>query len=101
MKSCIQANINGYARYHHQTAQDPKTLRLTDSVLVQDKNGQSSGSASCLADTQKYDTLDWYRKWASTEGFAVIDVNFPNFLVGVDVCCPALLKESVVQIQEF
>ncbi|KAI4203927.1 MAG: hypothetical protein LQ350_001549 [Teloschistes chrysophthalmus] len=31
-----------------------------------------------------YDTLSWYREWAINEGFALIDVNFPNHHYDID-----------------
>lgn len=48
--------------YHHQTG--PETTRL--------------------ADTELNDTLNWYRQWAIKEGFAIIDVNFPNHIADTD-----------------
>ncbi|KAL9022133.1 MAG: hypothetical protein Q9185_000751 [Variospora sp. 1 TL-2023] len=48
--------------YHHQTG--PEAARLTDAEL--------------------YDTLNWYRDWAIKEGFAIIDVNFPNHIADSD-----------------
>ncbi|KAL8693098.1 MAG: hypothetical protein Q9218_002022, partial [Villophora microphyllina] len=50
--------------YHHQTGGDPSTTRLADAEL--------------------YDTLSWYREWAINEGFAIIDVNFPNHIADAD-----------------
>ncbi|KAI4140169.1 MAG: hypothetical protein LQ341_003942, partial [Variospora aurantia] len=51
------------ATYHHQTG--PEAARLADAEL--------------------YDTLNWYRDWAIKEGFAIIDVNFPNHIADSDV----------------
>ncbi|KAL8996148.1 MAG: hypothetical protein Q9188_006635 [Gyalolechia gomerana] len=48
--------------YHHQTG--PEMTRL--------------------ADTELNDTLNWYRQWAFKEGFAIIDVNFPNHVADID-----------------
>ncbi|KAL8729225.1 MAG: hypothetical protein Q9166_004846 [cf. Caloplaca sp. 2 TL-2023] len=50
--------------YHHQTGQGPNIRRLADAEL--------------------YDTLTWYREWAIKEGFAIIDVNFPNHIADAD-----------------
>ncbi|KAL8717853.1 MAG: hypothetical protein Q9225_004939 [Loekoesia sp. 1 TL-2023] len=41
-----------------------------------------------LADAELNDTLNWYREWAINEGFAIIDVNFPNHVAEADVCPP-------------
>ncbi|KAL8933811.1 MAG: hypothetical protein Q9211_005572, partial [Gyalolechia sp. 1 TL-2023] len=48
--------------YHHQTG--PEMTRLED--------------------TELNDTLNWYRQWAFKEGFAIIDVNFPNHVADAD-----------------
>ncbi|KAL8903630.1 MAG: hypothetical protein Q9207_003805, partial [Kuettlingeria erythrocarpa] len=45
---------------------------------------QTGPEATRLADAELYDTLTWYRDWAIKEGFAIIDVNFPNHVDAVD-----------------
>ncbi|KAL8966933.1 MAG: hypothetical protein Q9197_005711, partial [Variospora fuerteventurae] len=46
---------------------------------------QTGPEAARLADAELYDTLNWYRDWAIKEGFAIIDVNFPNHIADSDV----------------
>ncbi|KAL8945960.1 MAG: hypothetical protein Q9183_007974, partial [Haloplaca sp. 2 TL-2023] len=38
-----------------------------------------------FADDTQCDTLHWYREWVIKEGFAVIDVNFPNHIDSANV----------------
>ncbi|KAI4096168.1 MAG: hypothetical protein LQ344_001231 [Seirophora lacunosa] len=45
---------------------------------------QTGPEAARLADAEVYDTLNWYRDWAIKEGFAIIDVNFPNHIADSD-----------------
>ena len=44
-----------------------------------------SGEAGNMADSMKADVLKHYIAWATNNGFAVIDVNIPKFLTGIDV----------------
>ncbi|KAL8637306.1 MAG: hypothetical protein Q9228_005412, partial [Teloschistes exilis] len=45
---------------------------------------QTRGDINNVVNIQMYDTLGWYREWAIKEGFALIDVNFPNHHYDVD-----------------
>ncbi|KAI4251036.1 MAG: hypothetical protein LQ352_005097 [Teloschistes flavicans] len=56
-------------------------------VLFHDPNHHQTGgysSTKSVTDVELHDTLSWYREWAFKEGFAIIDVNFPNHHYDID-----------------
>lgn len=75
---------SGPPRYHHQTGLE--VTRLADAEWVRTLWISTIKVVTPITDMCKYDTLNWYRDWAIKEGFAIIDVNFPNHIADADVC---------------
>ncbi|KAL8959647.1 MAG: hypothetical protein Q9193_003527, partial [Seirophora villosa] len=59
--------------------------RLSKSFKHQVLATPISQCEATITNVYKYDTLNWYRDWAIKEGFAIIDVNFPNHIADSDV----------------